>query len=214
MGTEDFNAVLDENVKIQPNCSVGFIYKDGCGPAVIKGPSTIRIGSIIYGDVQIGDHFQSGHNIMIRENTKIGRYVVVGTNSVIDGDVEIGDYVKIETNCYIPTHVTIGNRVFMGPGVTLTNDRFPLKMRDDYVPEGPILEDGVTIGGGVTICPGVRVGRGSFVAAGAVVTKDVPPYSLVIGVPGVIKPLPEKLKEHNTALNWQKFKDSLPAIED
>lgn len=142
----------------------------------------------------------------------IGRYVVIGTGTTIDGNVTIGDFVKIETNCYIPTHVTIGNRVFIGPNVTLTNDKFPLKMREAYVPEGPIIEDGVTIGGGVTVCPSVQIGKGSFIAAGALVTKDVPPYSLVMGVPGRIQPLPDNLKEDNIALNWRKLKDELPSI--
>jgi len=203
---------IDDNVVVQSGCCVGFQYKDDCSPTKVAGPGTIRRGTTIYADVEIGDHFQSGHNVMIREKTKIGRYVVVGTNSVIDGEVSIGDYVKIETNCYIPTHVSIGNRVFIGPGVTLTNDRFPLKMRESYVPEGPVIEDGVTIGGGVTICPGVTIGKGSFIAAGAVVTKDVPPFSMVIGVPARSKPLPEKLQEPNIALNWRKFKDDLPPI--
>ncbi|RMD66023.1 N-acetyltransferase, partial [Candidatus Parcubacteria bacterium] len=92
-----------------------------------------------------------------------------------------------------------------GPNVTLTNDRYPLKMRDQYRPEGPVIEDGVTLGGGVVVCPGVRIGRDSFVAAGAVVTKNVPPESLVIGVPGEIRPLPEKLRERNMALSWRRF---------
>lgn len=206
------NAVVDEDVSIQQNCSIGVEYKEICGPTRISGPSTIRSGSIIYGDVVIGKNFQTGHNVLIRERTQIGQQVVVGTNTVIDGNVIIGDYVKIETNCYIPTHVKIGNRVFIGPGVILTNDRFPLKMRDIYVAEGPIIENGVTIGGGVTVCPGVKIGKGSFIAAGAIVTKDVPEYSLVIGAPGKIKPLPKKLNEDNVALNWQRFADSLPRL--
>ncbi len=165
----------------------------------------IRAGTIIYADVEVGDDFQTGHHVMIRERTVIGHHVVIGTNTVIDGNVVIGDFVKIESNCYIPTHVHIGNRVFLGPNVVLTNDRYPLKMRDQYVPEGPILEDGVTLGGGVVVCPGVRIGHDSFVAAGAVVTKDVPPLSLVVGVPGRIQPLPEKLRERNLALSWRKY---------
>lgn len=95
--------------------------------------------------------------------------------------------------------------MFLGPGVTFTNDMFPLKMRESYKPLGPTLEDGVTIGGGVTIVPGVTIGEGSFVAAGAVVTKDVPPMSIVIGVPGRISPLPDVLRERNMALSWRKY---------
>lgn len=214
MENEHFCERNEQNgrVKIQNFCTVGLKYNDKAGPARLTGPTNIRSGSTIYGDVNIGSHFQTGHNVLIRERTTIGHYVVVGTNTVIDGDVEIGDFVKIETNCYIPTHVTIGNRVFIGPGVTLTNDRFPLKMRDQYVPEGPIIEDGVTIGGGATICPGLRIGKQSFIAAGAVVTKDIPPFSLVVGVPGKILPLPDNLREPNIALNWRNTDVSLPSI--
>lgn len=210
--TETAHARLAENVKIHPNCVVGFKYNKTSKPAQIGAHSTIRGGSTLYADVEIDHHLQTGHNILIREKTRLGKYVVIGTNTVIDGQVSIGDFVKIETNCYIPTHVEIGHRVFIGPNVTLTNDRFPLKMRESYEPVGPIIENGVTIGGGVTICPGLRIGKGSFIAAGAVVTKDVPPYSLVIGVPGEIKPLPENLREPNIALNWESLKDQLPDL--
>ena len=194
-----------EDVIIQPNCTVGLKHNNDCSPVILGKGARVRSGTIIYANVRAGLNLQTGHNVMIRENTTLGDHVVVGTGTVIDGTVEIGDFVKIESNCYIPTHVTIGSRVFIGPNVTLTNDRYPLKMRDDYRPEGPILEDGVTLGGGVVVCPGVRIGADSFVAAGAVVTKDVPPGSMVIGVPGAIKPLPEKLRERNMALNWRKL---------
>lgn len=190
---------------IQENCIVGLKYSSSCQKVVLGENSRIRVGTIIYADCTIGDDFQTGHNVVIREKTLIGDHVVIGTNTVIDGNVEIGDFVKIESNCYIPTHVQIGTRVFFGPNVTLTNDRYPLKMRDDYVPEGPIIEDGVTLCAGVVIVPGVRIGEDSFVAAGAIVTKDVPPRSLVLGAPGVIKPLPKKLQARNVALSWRKY---------
>lgn len=190
---------------VQPGCTLGLEYKAGCGPFQAGERATIRTGTIIYGDVTAGDYFQTGHNVMIREKTTIGDHVVVGTGTVIDGNVTIGSFVKIESNCYIPTHVTIGSQVFIGPGVTFTNDRYPLKLRDQYKPEGPVIEDGVTIGGGAVLCPGVRIGQDAFIAAGAVVTRDVPPRSLAIGVPAQIKPLPEKLDERNIALSWRKF---------
>jgi len=191
--------------QIQPGCIVGLKYKEECQPVRLGQMAYIRTGTIIYADVQIGDFFQTGHHVLIREKTIIGNHVVVGTHTVIDGQVTIGDFVKIESNCYIPTHVAIGSRVFLGPNVTLTNDRYPLKMRDQYRPEGPIIEDGVTLGAGVVVCPGVRIGRDSFVAAGAVVTKDVPADSLVMGVPGRFSPLPDKLRERNLALSWRKI---------
>jgi acetyltransferase-like isoleucine patch superfamily enzyme len=191
----------------QPGCIVGLRYKKESSPFKIGNNGCIRMGSIIYGDVVAGDDFQTGHNVMIREHTSFGNHIVVGTNTVIDGNVSVGSYVKIESNCYIPTHTTIGSRVFMGPGVVLTNDRYPQKMRDQYKPEGPIIEDGVTLGAGTLVMPGVRIGKGSFIAAGAVVTKDISPMSLVKGVPGEVFPLPEKLQEMNMAVNWRKYLD-------
>lgn len=194
-----------ENCQFQPNTVLGMRYREDCKPFRLGKNGCIRSGSIIYGDVRAGDFFQTGHNVLVREHTIFGNHIVVGTNTVIDGHVVVGDFVKIESNCYIPTHVAIGSRVFLGPGVVLTNDKYPLKMRDQYKPDGPIIEDGVTLGAGAIVCPGITIGRGSFIAAGAVVTKDVPPMSLVKGVPGVVMPLPENLREMNLALSWRKY---------
>lgn len=196
-----------EPCHIDPGCTIGLRYGEGCRPTQLGNNIRIRQGSIIYADVEVGDDLQTGHHVLIREHTAIGNHVLVGTNTVIDGRVVIGDFVKIESNCYIPTHVHIGSRVFIGPNVVLTNDRYPLKMRDAYKPEGPIIEDGVTLSAGVVICPGVKIGSGTFVAAGAVVTKDVPSMSLVMGIPGKVRPLPEKLCERNLALSWRKYLD-------
>ncbi|MHB1544403.1 MAG: acyltransferase [Gammaproteobacteria bacterium] len=191
-----------ESFLCDDGCLIGLLYLPEAGPARFGRGCRIRWGTVIYGDVVAGDDFQTGHHVMIREKTNIGNHVVVGTGTVIDGQVEIGDFVKIESQCYIPTHVRIGSRVFLGPGVTLTNDRYPLKQRDSYRPEGPVIEDGVTLGGRVTVCPGIRIGEDAFVAAGAVVTRDVPARSLAVGVPARIKPLPPHLAERNLALSW------------
>lgn len=194
-----------EDCQIQDGAIVGLVYATGTKPVRLGRGARIRAGAIIYADVIAGEDFQTGHHVLVREHTTIGDHVVIGTNTVIDGTVSIGNFVKIESNCYIPTHTTIGSRVFFGPGVTLTNDRYPLKIRDEYVPQGPVIEDGVTLGGGVVVLPGVRIGHDSFIAAGAVVTKDVPPLSLVRGVPGRVAPLPEKLRSRNLALSWRKY---------
>jgi acetyltransferase-like isoleucine patch superfamily enzyme len=194
-----------DDCQIQAGAIVGLNYAPGVDPVRLGKGARIRAGTILYADVIAGDDFQTGHNVLVREHTTIGDHVVIGTNTVIDGAVSIGNFVKIESNCYIPTHTTIGSRVFFGPGVTLTNDRYPLKLRNEYVPQGPVIEDGVTLGGGVVVLPGVRIGHDSFVAAGAVVTRDVPPLSLVRGVPGRVAPLPEKLRGRNLALSWRKY---------
>ncbi len=190
---------------VQPGAQVGLKYKEGCGPAVFGAHARIRSGTVIYGDVAAGDHFETGHHALIRAGTIMGDHVTIGTNVVIDGEVRIGSFVKIEANCYIPTHCTIGNRVFLGPNVTILNDRYPLRMRQSYKPEGCVIEDNATIGGGAVLLPGVRIGARSFIAAGAVVTKNVPSGKLVVGVPGDIRALPERLRGPNMALSWMAY---------
>ena len=198
-------ARLGENVVIQHGAVVGMAYCDDCDEAIIGNNSVVRSGSVIYADVVAGDYFQTGHNVVIREKTHMGSHVLVGSGTVIDGQVQVSDFVKLIANCYIPTHTQIGTRVFIGPNVVLTNDRYPLKMRGAYKPMGPVIEDFVTLGAGVVVVPGVLIGRGAFVAAGTVVTKDVPPYTMVKGNPGRFFGLPDKLKEKNVALNWKRF---------
>jgi acetyltransferase-like isoleucine patch superfamily enzyme len=88
--------------------------------------------------------------------------------------------------------------VFVGPGVTFLNDKLPGRQEPAPTPRGATVEDDVVIGGGVTILPGITIGQGSFIAAGAVVTRDVQPQSLVVGVPGRIRPLPEELNRPNS----------------
>lgn len=188
--------------ELQPGAQVGLKYRDGCGPAVIGAHARIRSGSVIYGDVTAGDHFETGHHVLIRADTTIGHHVLVGTHTIIEGQVTIGDFVKIEARCFIPTHCTLGSRVFLGPGVTILNDRYPLRQRQAYRPEGCAIEDNATVGGGAVLLPGVRIGMRSFVAAGAVVTKDVPHDQLAIGVPARMRPLPDRLREPNFALSW------------
>lgn len=189
--------------EVQPGAQVGLRYREGCGPAVLGAHARIRSGAVIYGDVSAGDYFETGHHVLIRAETKIGDHVVVGSSTVIEGQVTIGDFVKIEANCFIPTHCTLGSRVFLGPGVVILNDRYPLKQREAYRPEGCTIDDDATIGGGAVLLPGVRIGAGSFVAAGAVVVRDAPPDRLVVGVPGKIRPLPKGLREPNIALSWK-----------
>jgi UDP-3-O-[3-hydroxymyristoyl] glucosamine N-acyltransferase len=91
----------------------------------IRKNAILRSGTIIYCDVCAGDHFQTGHNVMIRERTRIGDKVAIGTATVIEGHTVIGDEVSLQSMVYIPTEPHIGNRVFIWPNTVLTNDRYP-----------------------------------------------------------------------------------------
>ncbi len=158
--------------------------------------AVIRSGSIIYCDVEIGDDFRSGHNILIREHTTIGDNVLIGTNVVVDGNTTIGNNVSIQSNAYIPTNTTIEDNVFIGPCAVLTNDKYPVRKK--YKLKGPTLRFNASIGANSTILPGVEVGESAMVAAGALVTKDVPPRKLAIGVPAKIRMLSDELLTVNS----------------
>jgi acetyltransferase-like isoleucine patch superfamily enzyme len=191
------NAVIGEGTLIEPDVMVGFRYHAGCGPASIGANGILRKGTIIYGDVSIGDYFQSGHYVVIRAKVEMGNYCTILNHSVLEGLVHFGDGVRIMTHCYLPSRTWIGNHVFMGPRVVCLNDRLPGRVEVMETPRGPVIEDDVMIGGGCVLMAGIRIGEMSFVAAGAVVIRDVPPGSFVSGVPGVVRPLPEKLRMRN-----------------
>ena len=184
---------IGKNSKIMGNVVIGFPKEEYIGledfeGAVIGEGAIIRTNTVIYCEVRIGKNFRTGHNVVIRERTVIGDDVLVGTNTIIDGETKIGDRVKIQSNVYIPRRTIIEDDVFIGPNAVLTNDKYPPS--PDL--KGPIIKRGARIGANCTILPGVRVGEEAMIAAGAVVTKDVPPRKLAIGVPAKIVDLPAK----------------------
>ena len=164
-------------------------------PTRIGHGGTIRAGTIVYGDVTIGNGFSTGHDALIREGTIIGDDVLVGTKTVIDGQTQIGSHVSLQTGVYIPTQTSIGDNVFIGPNAVLTNDEYPVRTETDLV--GPRIEAGASIGANATVLPGVTIGEDAFVAAGAVVTDDVPPATLAVGAPARTEPLPAPLEGPN-----------------
>ena len=186
---------LGDDCQISPDATVGHRHRDDATPPVLGDRATVRSGTIVYADVEIGDDFTTGHDVLVREDTVVGDDVVVGTDTVIDGTTTIGSHVSLQTGVYVPTNTTIGDEVFVGPKAVLTNDAYPI--RKDFDLEGPTLEDHVSVGANATLLPGVTVGEGSFVAAGAVVTDDVPSETLAVGAPAEHRPLPEVLEGGN-----------------
>ena len=188
------------NARLGDDCdiatSVEIVTPDGeSDPPRIGDGATIRSGSIIYPDVDIGANLSTGHNAVIREDTTIGEDVIVGTNTVIDGTCDIGSRVSMQTGVYVPPETAIADGVFLGPHAVLTNDPYPL--RTDVGLVGPTLETDASIGANATVLPDVTVGERAFVAAGAVVTDDVPPDTLAAGVPATHHPLPDELHGAN-----------------
>ncbi len=189
--TQFDNAIIGEGSLVEPDVTAGFRYHQDCGPTSIGKNAILRKGTLIYGDVHIGDYFQSGHYAVIRAFVRAGDYCTVCNHSCIEGGTRMGNAVRLMSGTYIPTRTWIGDHVFIGPRVTFLNGHKPGRVR--IPPRGPTIEDEVMIGGGSLILPGITIGRRSFIAAGAVVTKDIPPRSLVKGIPGRIEPLPEEL---------------------
>jgi len=187
---------LGTGARIFEPVTLGFPSRDNLDRTGFKGTTIgnhaiIRSGTILYCDVSIGDTFSCGHNVLIRERTRIGNRVAVGTACIIEGGVTIGNDVNLQSLVYIPTNTTIKDRVFIGPGTVLTNDRYPPSRTG--VLAGPTILEGAAIGANVTILPGVCIGENSLVAAGAIVTRDVPSRKLAIGSPAKIRDLPDEM---------------------
>jgi acetyltransferase-like isoleucine patch superfamily enzyme len=188
-------ARLGANSHVDDGATVGYVHDADASPAKLGDDATVRAGTIVYADTTIGDEFTTGHNALVREDTTIGDDVVVGTDTTIDGSTSIGSRVSLQTGVYVPTHTDIGSRVFVGPRAVLTNDPHPVRREADLA--GPTLENGVSVGANATLLPDITVGEDAFVAAGAVVTEDVPPETLAVGVPARHEPLPETLTGTN-----------------
>lgn len=145
-------------------------------------------------DARIGEATQVWHQAQVREGARVGRDCVLGKGVYIDRDVVIGDRCKLQNRASVYHGVTIGDGVFVGPHAVFANDRYPravnpdgsLKSDDDWTVEPTLVHEGASIGAGAVVLPGVTVGKWAMVAAGAVVTADVPAYAVVRGNPARI----------------------------
>ncbi|HSL60111.1 MAG TPA: acyltransferase [Acidimicrobiales bacterium] len=143
----------------------------------------LRSGTVIYLGSRIGDRFQTGHNVVVREQADIGDDVSVWTGSVVDYGVRIGDGAKIHTSCYVAQHSEIGPGAFLAPGVAFANDLYPGDEDSADLMRGPVIGAGAQIGVNVTVLPYVRIGEGTIVGAGSVVTRDLPAGVIAYGNP-------------------------------
>ena len=145
----------------------------------------IHESSYIDTDVEIGDETKIWHFCHIQKGARIGKRCSLGQNVNISNNVVIGDECKIQNNVSLYEGVELEDGVFCGPSCVFTNDltpraRYP-KGREYY--KRTLIKEGASIGANATIVCGHTIGRYAMVAAGAVVTKDVPDYALVAGVP-------------------------------
>lgn len=144
----------------------------------------VHPSSYIDENVQIGKNTKIWHFCHILKNTKIGENCIIGQNVMIGPNVKIGNRVKIQNNVSVYDGVELEDDVFCGPSMVFTNVINPrsfIERKSEF--KKTLVKRGATIGANATIVCGVTIGEYSFIGAGAVVTKNVPPYALVIGVP-------------------------------
>ncbi len=142
-------------------------------------------------EATIGADTMIWHLAQVREQAQIGNNCIIGRGAYIDHAVEVGANSKIQNYALVYAPAKLGVGVFIGPAAVLTNDMFPraatpeldLKGTDDWDPQGTTVGDGAAIGARAVIVPGITIGRWAMVAAGAVVTRDVPDFALMVGVP-------------------------------
>jgi len=189
------NVILGEGTVIEEPSIIGKPPRgssEGERRLKIGSNGCIRPFSTIYAGTEIGDFFQTGQGVSIREDNRIGNRVSIGTHSVVEFGNQIGNYSRIHSNCFLEM-VTIGDYVFIGPNVVFADDPHPMGCpRYKECKGGAIVEDYARIGANTTVLPGVRIGRNSLVGAGSVVVKDIPPDSVAVGNPArVIKRINE-----------------------
>jgi len=144
--------------------------------------------AIIDDNVSIGDGTKIWHFAHICSGARIGTGCIFGQNTMVANDVIIGSNVKVQNNVAIYTGTEIEDDVFLGPSCVLTNvtnPRSQVKRHSLY--EKTIIRRGTTVGANATIVCGITLGRYAFIAAGAVVAKDVPDYGFIMGVPGRLR---------------------------
>jgi acetyltransferase-like isoleucine patch superfamily enzyme len=157
--------------------------RDPTGPLELGEGATIGAGAVVAAGTRVGPGALVGDRAFVRERTVIGEASAVGAGTNVDNDVTIGARVKIQTGCYITAFTTIEDDAFVAPCVTTTNDNAMGRHGPEEPLRGAVLRRACRVGAGSILLPGIEVGEEAFVAAGALVTRDVPARTLVMGMP-------------------------------
>lgn len=196
----DHHAVIYEGTELGPGCRVGASAVLGKAaqsaptsvnkspadlpPLQIGGGCIIGAHAVIYRGTRIGQSCLLADLSFVRERTEIGDYVIVGAHVTIENRVSIGAYTKIQTGAYVTAATTIEDHVFIAPCVITTNDNFMGRTQERFKHwGGPTIRRGARVGADVVLLPNVEIGEEAFVAAGSIVTRDVPAKTLAMGGP-------------------------------
>ena len=196
--------IIGNNVRIDDNTVIGKLpmkaslstlkEEANLTPTTIGNNCLIGANSIIYIGANIAHDVMIADLASIRENTDIGEYTIIGRGVTIENYVSIGKRCKLESNCYITAHSHLYDYVFIAPGVLTSNDNYLGRTEERLIHiQGVTVKRGGRIGAGAVILPGKIIGEDALVAAGSVVTKDVPARKVVMGMPAkVVRDVPEE----------------------
>lgn len=184
-------AILGKRPRLSPMSTAkpgelkGLVLGDGCS---VGSHTVLMAGSAFGSGCIVGD------NAGVRERCTIGDNVVVGRSVTVENDTTIGARTRIQSGAYVTAYVVIEEDCFIAPMVVTTNDNYMGRTQERFkYLKGCTIRRGARVGGGSHILPGIEIGEEAFVATGSVVTRDVPPRKLVMGVPAkVVKDVPEE----------------------
>jgi len=191
------NCIIYKNVAIGKNAQIGDFIILGMPPrgkiageleTFIGEEAILRSHSVIYAGNRIGNHFQAGHNVVIRESNLIGNEVSIGTASVIEHHCKISDKVRVHSQAFICEYAILEEGCWIGPNAVLANTLHPLCPQAKKCLKGPTIKRNAKIGANATILPGVVIGENSLIGAGSTVVKNIPKNAVAAGNPArVIK---------------------------
>ena len=167
----------------RPRLARGSSAKGEVGGLVLGDRVTVCAGAVVFAGANIEEEAIIGDQSYVRERSRIGPGSVIGRGSVVDNDVAIGARVRVQTNVYLTAFTVIEDDVFVGPCAMTTNDDTMSRHGPDMQLRGATLRRACRVGGAAVLTPGVEIGEEAFVAAGAIVTKNVPARTVVMGTP-------------------------------
>lgn len=203
------NSIIGDNVRIDDGVVIGKLpmkaaisattKEQTLPPCSIDSDSIIGTNVIIYRGAKIGSKVLIADQSTIRENVTVGQCTIIGRGVAVENFCKIGNYVKLETNVYVTAYSEIEDRAFIAPCVTTSNDNYVGRTEERFKHfKGVTVKKGARLGVNATILPGKIINEDALVAAGALVTKDVPAKKIVAGTPAkVLRDVPsEQLLEN------------------
>jgi UDP-2-acetamido-3-amino-2,3-dideoxy-glucuronate N-acetyltransferase len=177
----------------RPRLASGSSASGEVGQLELAEGVTVGAAAIVFAGARVARDAIVGDQAFVRERASVGALSLIGRGSVLENDVSVGARARVQTNVYLTAFTRVEDDVFLGPGVTTTNDH-TMARHDPSAPlQGALLRRACRVGGGAVLTPGVEIGEEAFVAAGAVVTRDVPARAVVMGVPArLVREVPER----------------------